>query len=183
MSCSLHLLHLQQTTRGAQATPHQRRLDWPLIGFSPLYAVDTTWDGETNGVWAIGTNWVGDTTPGSGDAAIFLDGGNGNTTIDLGGAITIDQILFQTATAAAYTIGLGSGTDTITFSHQNNTSANINVATGVTADQIIAADMVTLDSSAADIEISNNSTAANLTINGNFDTGAGGTAGPSASSW
>lgn len=157
------------------------RISAASIGLSlasvPLYAVDTTWDGETNGVWANGTNWVGDTTPGSGDAAIFLDGGNGNTTIDLGGAITIDQILFQTATTAAYTIGLGSGTDTITFSDQNNTSANINVATGVTADQIIAADMVTLDSSAADIEISNNSTAANLTINGNFDTGAGGTAG------
>lgn len=65
------------------------------------------WSGTTDNVFATGTNWVGGIAPVSGDTATFSDGGNGNTTVSLGAGATVNAVLFDTASAAAYTIGSG----------------------------------------------------------------------------
>ena len=48
-----------------------------------------TWDGSTDGTWSNGTNWVGNAAPLASDTAEFVDGGNGNTTLDLGSGVSI----------------------------------------------------------------------------------------------
>lgn len=65
------------------------------------------WSGTTDNVFATGTNWVGGTAPATGDTAKFSDGGNGNTTVSLGAGATVNTVLFDTASAAGYTIGSG----------------------------------------------------------------------------
>lgn len=86
------------------------------LTISFAHAADGTWNGTTDGVWATDTNWSATPVPGTGDTATFDNAGNANTTIDLGGAVSISSIIFDTAAAASYTIGAGAvGTDTLTL--------------------------------------------------------------------
>src|SRR5947199_1942629 len=71
-----------------------------------------TWTGlGGSNHWANPGNW--DTgLPVSGDTAQFIDAGNAITSIDLNGsAQPINTILFDTANAAAYTLGTGAAGD------------------------------------------------------------------------
>jgi hypothetical protein len=90
-----------------------------MAGAYNLQAASGSWTGITDATWA-GANWSASPVPGTGDTATFNGTGNGNTTIDLGGGVTIANILFNTGGAAAYTIGTGAaGSETLT----NNDSA------------------------------------------------------------
>src|SRR5262249_39784538 len=94
---------------------------------APALATSDVWDGSTNNSWSINTNWQTDpgTVPGAGETATFsLDAAtvNNNTTIDLGAAgITIGSVVYDTSSAAGYTIGAGAlGSQTITFNTPGN---------------------------------------------------------------
>ena len=60
-------------------------------------AASATWNGTTDAMWSTLTNWSANPVPGTGDTATFNGAGNGNTTIDLGGGVTIGTVLFDTS--------------------------------------------------------------------------------------
>lgn len=104
-----------------------------VAGLAPLsaQAASDAWDGSTDGVWATSANWLTDpvTVPGTGDAATFNGAGNGFTTINLGGGVTINTVLFDTASAAAYTIGSGAvGSQTLSLDNAGSIALNLGVA-------------------------------------------------------
>ncbi|HVT30809.1 MAG TPA: hypothetical protein VHE81_22580, partial [Lacipirellulaceae bacterium] len=77
-------------------------------------ACGQTWTGSIDNDWTKSGNWDSG-VPGSGAIASFQNAGNGNTNISLGGsAQPIGNLVFQTASAAAYTIGQLPG-DSLSF--------------------------------------------------------------------
>ena len=72
------------------------------------YAGNATWTGTVgDSLWSTLGNWSLTPVPGSGYTATFNGAGNGQTTIDLTGGVSITNILFDTSAAASYTIGAG----------------------------------------------------------------------------
>jgi len=135
-------------------------------------------DGSTS-TWA-GSNWSSSPIPGTPTirTATFNSAGSGNTTVSLGGGVTINTVLFDTASAAAYTIGSGAvGSQTLTLENGGALTTSSTVING----QIVnAAVVLGTDRSAQTYTISNNATtpATALTVAGQI-TGAasGGVAG------
>jgi autotransporter-associated beta strand protein len=139
-----------------------------------LKAASGTWTGATDNTWA-GANWSATPVPGTGDTATFNGAGNGNTTIDLGGGVTISNLLFSTSSVAAYTIGAGGvGSQTLT----ENLSGTISMGPAVANNEVFnAAIVLGLDATAQTYNFVNNS-ANSLTMATNISGGvAGGTAG------
>ncbi|MCX6874195.1 MAG: hypothetical protein NTW21_10365 [Verrucomicrobia bacterium] len=99
-----------------------------LLAAEPAHAASATWTGATNALWATNTNWSGPPAlvPGSGDTATFNAAlGSGGATINLGPGVTIQQLTFDSASAAAYTIGSGgAGAQTLTFNAGGMTMTN-----------------------------------------------------------
>ncbi|MEY4242463.1 MAG: hypothetical protein RLZZ245_48 [Verrucomicrobiota bacterium] len=88
-------------------------------------AASGSWTGlGANSLWSTAGNWSGATPPGTGgQTATFNDAGNAKTTVDLGAGVPVSNIVFDTATAAAYTIGAGAaGSQSLTL----NTSITMN---------------------------------------------------------
>jgi hypothetical protein len=135
-------------------------------------------DGSTS-TWA-GSNWSSSPIPGTPTirTATFNSAGSGNTTVSLGGGVTINTVLFDTASAAAYTIGSGAvGSQTLTL---ENGGALTTSSTVINGQVINAAVVLGTDRSAQTYTISNNATtpATALTLAGNIAGAAsGGTAG------
>ena len=99
-----------------------------LAGGLNLKAANGTWTGVTDATWA-GANWTATPVPGSGDTATFSGAGDGHTTIDLGSGVTIMNLLFNTGSAAAYTIGNGAvGSQTLTLNNSGGITLNSKVA-------------------------------------------------------
>ena len=145
-----------------------------VAGLLNLRAASGSWTGATDNTWA-GANWSATPVPGTGNTATFNGTGNGNTTIDLGGGVTISNLLFNTGSAAAYTIGNGAvGSQTLTL----NNSSMITVNSTVVSNQLFnAAIVLGTDKTAQTYTIANNSTNL-LTLAGNLSGGlTGGTAG------
>jgi fibronectin-binding autotransporter adhesin len=142
-----------------------------------VQAVSATWNGTTSTAWATTTNWSASPVPGSGDTATFNNAGNGNTTLNLGAGVTINTILFNTASAAAYTIGSGAvGSQTLTL----NDGGAITVNSTVTNNETFNANIVLgLTRGTGTYTFTNNSTTSGqlLTIAGNISSGSGGSAG------
>jgi len=139
-----------------------------------------SWTGANGSTWAD-ANWSSSPVPGAANnvhTATFNSAGNGQTTINLGAGVTLNTVLFDTATAAAYTIGSGAvGSQTLTLEN----GGAITTSSTVTNGQVVnAAVVLGTDRSAQTYTISNNATtpATALTVAGNI-TGAasGGTAG------
>ena len=139
-----------------------------------------TWTGANGSTWAD-ANWSSSPVPGAANnvhTATFNSAGGGQTTINLGAGVTLNTVLFDTATAAAYTIGSGAvGSQTLTL---ENGGAITTSGTVVNGQVVNAAVVLGTDRSAQTHTISNNATtpATALTVAGNI-TGAasGGTAG------
>ncbi|XHR28459.1 MAG: beta strand repeat-containing protein [Chthoniobacteraceae bacterium] len=131
-----------------------------------------SWIGTTDSSWATSTNWSG-AVPASADTAYFNNAGNGNTTIDLGSGVTLGKLVFDTSSAAAYTIGAGGvGNQTFTTG-----SVGVTLTAAVVNNQTINANVVLgTDATAASYSFSNLS-AKTLTIAGGIAGGTGGTAG------
>ena len=139
-----------------------------------------SWTGANGSTWAD-ANWSSSPVPGAANnvhTATFNSAGGGQTTINLGAGVTLNTVLFETATAAAYTIGSGAvGSQTLTL---ENGGAITTSSTVVNGQVVNAAVVLGTDRSAQTYTISNNATtpATALTVAGNI-TGAasGGTAG------
>src|ERR1051326_7446319 len=73
------------------------------------WAASATWNGTADATWSNNANWSASPAPGINDTATFSGAGNNNTNIDLttGVGVTISNIVFDTSSAAAYTIGIG----------------------------------------------------------------------------
>ena len=134
-------------------------------------AASDSWTGTTDSNWATATNWSTATSaPGAGETATFNGAGNGNTTIDLGAGVTVGALLFDTSSAAAYTIGSGAaGSQTLTL---GSTLGNvITMNADVTADQLFNAKLALATSSTANntgtyYRVTNNSATNTLTLAG-----------------
>ena len=80
------------------------------------HAANATWNGTTSTSWATVGNWSASPVPGLTDTATFNNPGNGNKLISLGTGVQINNIIFDTANATAYTIGAGAvGSQTLTM--------------------------------------------------------------------
>ena len=143
--------------------------------FQPLVPdANATWIGGISNLWSTAGNWTAGGPPGAGQTATF-NAASANTTISLNG-ITVGTILFDTASAAAYTMGTGAvGSQTLTLSD----GGAITVNSTVTNNQLFNANvnLGTLQTTTSTIAFTNNSTTANLTIAGNV---TGGTIGGGA---
>lgn len=101
-------------------------------------ASSDVWDGSTSGVWAASANWLTDpaVVPGAGDTATFNGPGNGFTFVDLGTGVTLSNLVFDTASAAAYTIGTGAaGSQALALDN----GGGISLGAGVGNNQLINA--------------------------------------------
>lgn len=98
-------------------------------------AVDATWNGTTDGLWSTGSNWSATPVPGSGNTATFNNAGGGNVNVTTG-AIGLGNLLFDTSSAAAYTLAGGTitldpaGTVVVNGSVVNNQVVNSAVVLG-----------------------------------------------------
>jgi autotransporter-associated beta strand protein len=144
-----------------------------MAGAFSSKAASGSWTGVTDNTWA-GANWSATPVPSTGNTATFNGTGSDNTIIDLGGGVTISNILFNTGSTAAYTIGSGAvGSQALTF----NNSGTITVNSTVVSNQLFNAALVLgTDGTAQTYTVANNSTNP-LTLAGNLYGGAGGTKG------
>jgi hypothetical protein len=144
-----------------------------LAGALNLQAASGTWTGANDATWA-GANWSTTPVPGSADVATFNGAGNANTTIDLGGGVTILNLLFNTGSAAAYTVGAGAvGSQTLTL----NDAGAITLNSTVVNNQLFHSALVLgLDATAKGYSFANNS-ASTLTLAANITGGSTGVGG------
>ncbi len=136
----------------------------PSTGF----ALDANWIGTTDSQWQENDNWSA-AYPVSGNTATFDSAGNGNTTIDLTGGVTVASITFDTINAAAYIIGTGgAGSQSITLDNTGIISATATVENSQTFDaDIVLAGSYTFTNNATDIS-------ALLSFNGGITTSSAG---------
>ncbi len=134
-----------------------------------------SWTGTTDNTWAGANNWSPSGPPGTGNTATFNGAGNGNTTISLGGGVTISNLVFDTATVVPYTIGSGAaGSQTLTL----NDGGSVQVTGTVTASQLFNANVVLGTGVATNYLITNGGTASLTFAAGTLiQGGSGGTAG------
>jgi autotransporter-associated beta strand protein len=133
-----------------------------LAGGIAAQAATATWLGTTDATWSNINNWDILAAPGTGDAAVFNGAGNGNTTINFGAGVTVSNVLFDTAGAAAYTMGSGAvGSQTLTLDN----AAQLSLAAGVVNNQLFNANLSLSTVSNASATIANNSSAL-LTVAG-----------------
>jgi fibronectin-binding autotransporter adhesin len=147
-----------------------------LVAAPSALAASATWTGTLSSTWADPLNWTLGGPPGSGDTATFANAGNGNTTLNLGTGKTVMTILFNTSSAAPYTIGSGAvGSQTLTL----NDSGAITVNSTVTNNQTVNAMIVlgTSRSTTSTISLTNNSTTSGqlLTVAGGISPSTAGT--------
>src|SRR6185312_12508080 len=119
-------------------------------------AASATWNGTTSTSWSTVGNWSASPVPGFTDTATFNNAGNGHTVISLDTGIQIQDIIFDTANAAAYTIGSGAvGSQTLNMSG----SGTFNVTGTVTNTQTFNAAMILSTAAGArTLGFTNNST-------------------------
>ena len=129
-------------------------------------AASAAWTGTTDALWATLTNWTANPVPGTGDTATFNSAGNGNTTIDLGGGVTVGTVVFDTASAAAYTIGAGAvGSQTLTL------ESAVTMNSTVVNNQLFNSNVAL----SANSTFTNDSTTNTLTFAGGVSSATGGT--------
>lgn len=139
-----------------------------------VFATSATWNGTTDATWA-GANWSASPVPGTGEIATFDNAGNAFTTINLGSGVTIGTVIFDTSSAAAYTIGSGAvGSQALTLNNAGAVTMNSTVANN---ELFNAAITLGTDATVSTYTFTNNSTTNRLTFAGNITGGSTGTAG------
>jgi len=138
---------------------------------------NATWTGgSSDASWSTTGNWSTSPVPGTGNTATFnAMAGAGGDVIDLGAGVTITTVLFDTTSAAAYTIGSGAvGSQTLTL----NDSGSITMNSTVTANALFNANILLGNTAGAKTyTIINNSATAGqlLTIAGGVSGGGSNT--------
>ena len=145
-----------------------------LLAVQSAQAASQFWDGNTSALWSLGTNWLGNppdaAVPATGNTATFNSANGADDVIDLGAGVTIDTILFATASAAAYTIGSGAvGAQTLTLDNGGAVTVNSTVAN----DQLFNANLILGNDGTAQTFTFTNNSINNLTFAGNI-TGSSG---------
>jgi autotransporter-associated beta strand protein len=142
---------------------------------SSAFAASATWNGTTDATWATGTNWSATPVPGTGDTATFNNAGGAVDVINLGAGVTIGNLIFDTSSVAAYTIGSGAvGSQTLTLNNGGAITAN----STINANQLFNANLVLgTDATAQSYSITNSDTSNRLTFAGGITGGTSGTAG------
>ena len=141
------------------------------------YALSATWTGGTDATWATAGNWSTSPVPGTlaGETATFNGAGGADDVINLGAGVTIRSVVFDTAAAAAYTIGTGAaGSQTLTL--EGTGSIALNAA--VVQNQLVNANLNLGTIAGAEAFTVTNSKAAatnNLTLAGGISTTQTGT--------
>ena len=147
-----------------------------MLAINSAHATSATWGGTTDAIWSNAANWSASPAPGVNDTATFNGAGNNNTNIDLttGVGITVSNIVFDTASAAPYTIGIGgAGSQTLTLPINGASTVN----SPVTSPQLFNANVsLGTNAAAGNYFFANNSGQA-LTIAGGISGASGGTAG------
>lgn len=149
-----------------------------FTSISSTQAASDSWDGTTDSTWATATNWLTDTTaPGTGETATFNGTGNGNTTIDLGAGVTLGSLVFDTSSAAPYTIGSGAvGSQTITLGTTGNA---VTMNAGVANNQLVNSNLAltvtrTAGNTATYYAVTNNSATNSPTLAGGISASTAG---------
>ncbi|NBW87828.1 MAG: hypothetical protein EBR23_13640, partial [Planctomycetia bacterium] len=143
------------------------------VGSVSAWAASGTWNGTTDSLWSTTTNWSVSPVPGTADTATFNNAGNSRTTVSLGSGVTVSTILFDTATAAAYTIGSGgAGSQTLTL----NDSGAVTMNATVVNNQRIDANVLLGTAITGTYTLTNNSLTNSLTFGGTIQGGTGGVA-------
>lgn len=155
-----------------------------LVGLSGLasivictsaQATSDIWDGSTDGTWSTSTNWATDPAlvPAAGEIATFNGAGGGFTVIDLGAGVSIGSVIFDSASAAAYTIGSGAvGSQTLTLGNAGAITLN----SGVTTNQLFNSNIQLSNAASASTTFTNNSSGLLTiagTVNANVASGNG----------
>jgi autotransporter-associated beta strand protein len=145
------------------------------LAASPAWADSAVWVGATDATWADATgNWSNTpgAVPGTGNTATFnASAGVGGAVIDLGAGVTINTILFDTASAAAYTIGGGAvGSQTLILDDSGAVTMNATVA----SNELFNAGILLGTATAGTYTFTNNSTTNSLAFAGGVQGGTGG---------
>jgi hypothetical protein len=145
-----------------------------LASIPAAHAASDTWTGTTDGTWATTTNWNPSVAvPGTGDTATFNGAGNSNTTLNLGGGVTLGTLLFDTSSAAAYTIGSGAvGSQTLTL---GTLAGGIQMNSTVANNELINANLALSTTGTYTVGLTNNSTTNTLTVAGGISASTAGT--------
>jgi hypothetical protein len=145
-----------------------------LVLSSPvLQAASDTWAGTTDATWATTTNWASGNVPGAGDTATFNGAGNANTTIDLGAGVTLGTLLFDTSSAAPYTIGSGAvGSEALTL---GTLAGGVQMNSTVANNELINADLALSTTGTYTVGLTNNSSTNTLTVAGGISASSAGT--------
>lgn len=124
----------------------------------PAEGASATWSGSAGTVWADVNNWVGPpaSAPGTGDTATFDGAGAAQPLIDTSGGIAIRSIVFDTASAPAYTIGAQGAL-------QVDPGGDITLTAAVAQNQSVNA---AINVSSTGATLSNAGTASALVVNG-----------------
>lgn len=137
-----------------------------LAAAAAVRAASAQWTGgdATDSNWAFADNWNPKAVPGTGDTATFGMIDNGNTTVSLGSGVIVNTVLFDTASAAAYTIGSGAvGSQALTLENGGAVTVNATVASNETFHSAI---VLGTNTNAAAYTITNSSTTNLLTFAG-----------------
>jgi autotransporter-associated beta strand protein len=116
-----------------------------ILSAVPARAVVDRWLGATDANWDTAFNWSDNFSPGVGNTVSFDNAGNGNTIINLGSGASAGFLSFDTAAAAAYTIGgVVAGIQTFTLDPTGTTDpiSTITLASNVTQNQLFNANIV-----------------------------------------
>ena len=100
----------------------------PLLAAPAGYAASATWNGTVDSLWSNAANWSASPVPGTGDTAMFNNAGGTSDVIDIGTGLILNSLIFDSAGAAAYTIGSGAvGSQTLTLNHGGGVAMNAGV--------------------------------------------------------
>jgi autotransporter-associated beta strand protein len=147
-------------------------LSLALVAAPVAHAASDTWTGTSDALWSNTGNWLGGSVPGAGNTATF-NSTSGNTTVDLGGGVTLGTLLFDTSSAAAYTIGSGgAGSQTLTL---DTLAGGVQMNATVANDQVINANLALSTTGTYTIGLTNNSTTNTLTVAGGISASNAGT--------
>jgi hypothetical protein len=99
-----------------------------MAGALSLKAASGSWTGATDNTWA-GANWSASPVPGIGDTATFNGAGEWPAPRLIWDRASRSNLLFNTGSAAAYTIGNGAvGSQTLTLNNSGGITLNSTVA-------------------------------------------------------
>lgn len=154
-----------------------------FLSAEPIFGANGTWYSTNsvygNAFWTNAYNWSAQPSPAASQTATFNNSGNGRTTIDLTGLTFISNIVFDTSSAAAYTLG-SNGVNQQTLALATNGIIQI-TSTAANSQRVNAKTLLGTDRSAGSYTFRNDHLFNSLLFAGDITVAnSGGTAGSKA---